>query len=77
VATGLIATQIYSPWSSGPWDLPTLRKAKSPIGVEDGKVVSNSRSTIGTDIIVSKNIFDPERGAGLSREAEANSQAFQ
>jgi hypothetical protein len=77
VAIGLIATQIYSLWSSGPWDLPTLRKAKSPIGVEDGKVVSNSRSTIGTDIIVSKNVFDPERGAGLTREAETNSQSFQ
>jgi hypothetical protein len=77
VTIGLVTTKIYSLWSSGPWDLPTPRKAKSPIGVEDGKVVSNSQSTIGTDIIVSKNIFDPERGAGLTREAETNSQSFQ
>ena len=77
VAIGLLTSKIYSLWSSGPWDLPTPRKAKSPIGVEDGKGVSNSRSTIGTDIIVSKNIFDPERGAGLTREAETNSQSFQ
>jgi hypothetical protein len=77
VAIGLVVTKTYWLWISGPWDLPTSRKAKPPIGVEEGKVVSNSRSTIGTDIIVSKNIFDPERGAGLTREAETNSQSFQ
>ena len=32
---------------------------------------------VGTETIISKNIFDPERGAGFTREAEANSQAFQ
>src|SRR6267142_5218043 len=62
---------------SGPWDLPNPRKAKSPIAVEDAKTVTNPRSVIGTETIISKNIFDPERGAGLTREAEANSQAFQ
>ena len=62
---------------SGPWDLPNPRKAKSPIAVEDAKAVTNPRSVIGTETIISKNIFDPERGAGLTREAEANSQAFQ
>ncbi len=67
----------YWLWMSDPWDLPNPRKAKSPIGVEDAKAVTNPRSIIGTETIVSKNIFDPERGAGLTREAEANSQAFQ
>jgi hypothetical protein len=62
---------------SGPWDLPNPRKAKSPTTVEDAKVVTNPRSIVGTETIVSKNIFDPERGAGQTREAEANSQAFQ
>ncbi len=32
---------------------------------------------VNTDVIVSKNLFDPERGAGATREAEANSLAFQ
>jgi hypothetical protein len=45
--------------------------------VEDSKTVTNPRPTIGTESIISKNIFDPERGAGFTREAEANSQAFQ
>src|SRR5262249_10788768 len=62
---------------SGPWDLPNPRKTKSPIVAEDVKAVATPRSIVGTETIVSKNIFDPERGAGLTREAEANSQAFQ
>jgi hypothetical protein len=32
---------------------------------------------VNTDIIVTKNLFDPERGAGATREAEENSRAFQ
>jgi hypothetical protein len=62
---------------SGPWDLPNPRKAKSPIVGEDGKAVTNPRPTAGTESIISKNVFDPERGAGLTREAETNSQAVQ
>jgi hypothetical protein len=77
VAIGLVLTKTYWLWTSGPWDLPNPRKAKSPIAGEDAKAVANPRPIIGTETIISKNIFDPERGAGLSRETEANSQAFQ
>ncbi len=35
------------------------------------------RPPIGTDAIVTKNLFDPERGAGASRDAEENSRAVQ
>jgi hypothetical protein len=77
VAIGLMVTKTYWLWRSGPWDLPNPGKAKSPIVVEEAKVVTNPRPIIGTETIISKNIFDPERGAGLTREAEANSQAFQ
>jgi hypothetical protein len=72
-----VATKTYWLWVSGPWDLPNPKKAKSPIGVEDAKAVAKPRPIIGTETIISKNIFDPERGAGLTRETEANSQAFQ
>jgi hypothetical protein len=48
-----------------------------PIAVEDAKAITKARPIIGTETIISKNIFDPERGAGLTRETEANSQAFQ
>jgi len=70
-------TKTYWLWTTGPWDLPNPRKAKTPIAVEDAKAVANPRPIIGTQTIISKNIFDPERGAGLTRETEANSQAFQ
>ena len=32
---------------------------------------------VNTEFIVSKNLFDPERGAGATRVAEQNSEAFQ
>ena len=72
-----MVTKTYWLWTTGPWDLPNPRKAKTPIAVEDAKAVANPRPIIGTQTIISKNIFDPERGAGLTRETEANSQAFQ
>ena len=77
VAIGLVVTKTYWLWMSGPWDLPNPRKAKSPASVANDKTVTNSPPRVGTEIIISKNIFDPERGAGLTREAEVNSQAFQ
>jgi len=77
VAIGLVLTKTYWLWTTGPWDLPNPGKAKSPILVEGSKPVTNPPAVIGTETVISKNIFDPERGAGFTREAEANSQAFQ
>ena len=57
--------------------MPNPGKAKAPILVEGSKGVTNPPAMVGTETIVGKNIFDPERGAGFTREAEANSQAFQ
>jgi hypothetical protein len=76
-AIGLVLTKTYWLWMSGSWDLPNPRKAKSPIVGEDAKAVTNPRPTNGTESIISKNVFDPERGAGLTRETETNSQAVQ
>lgn len=77
IAIGLVVTKTYWLWMSGPWDLPNPGKAKSPVSVADNKTATNTPPIVGTDTIISKNIFDPERGAGLTRETEANSQAFQ
>jgi hypothetical protein len=35
------------------------------------------RPPIATDTVIGRNLFDPERGAGASREAEENSRAVQ
>jgi hypothetical protein len=72
-----VLTKTYWLWTTGPWDLPNPGKPKSSILVEGFKGVTNPPAIIGTETIISKNIFDPERGAGFTREAEANSQAFQ
>ena len=77
VATGLVVTKTYWLWVAGTRDLPNPGKSKSPIVVEGSKAVTNPRPIIGIETIISKNLFDPERGAGLTREAESNSQAFQ
>jgi hypothetical protein len=77
VAIGLVLTKIYWLWTSGSWELPSPGKPKASVLVEGSKGVTNPPAIIGTETIISKNIFDPERGAGFTREAEANSQAFQ
>ena len=77
VAIGLVVMKTYRLWISGPWDLPNSRQSKSSTVAEDAKIVGSSRPIIGTETIVSKNIFDPERGAGFTGQTEANSDAFQ
>ena len=48
------------------------------MAVEDqGPGVNAAPPPVSPDIIISKNLFDPERGAGVTREAEFNSRAFQ
>lgn len=43
----------------------------------ENQAAPSPRPPVNTDVIVSKNLFDPERGAGATREAEENSRAFQ
>jgi hypothetical protein len=50
--------------------------AQRPLAVATEPPVSlTPRPPIGTEAIISKNLFDPERGAGASRDAEENSNA--
>jgi len=77
VAIGFVGTEIYWFWKNGPWDLPTRAKAKvSPLMGEE-KLEDKKPPLAGTEIIISKNLFDPERGEGRNREVETNSKAFQ
>jgi hypothetical protein len=62
---------------AGPWDIPNPGRARAPIVAESSKTLTNPPAIVGTETIIGKNIFDPERGAGFTREAESNSQAFQ
>ena len=77
ISTTLVGWRTYSLWKTGPWELPSLGKAK-PIFTSDEKQAEiKPASAVGTESIVNKNLFDPERGAGATRETEANSRSFQ
>ena len=77
VAIGLIAWSGYRSWHEGPWDLPTGSKRRDTAGSAEKPPAPAAKPPVNTDTIVSKNLFDPERGAGATREAEESSRAFQ
>lgn len=76
-ALGLVAWKTYWLWKVGPWNFPVSGQTKLPPAVEKSAPDANLLRTVSTEIIISKNLFDPERGAGATRESEANSKAFQ
>ena len=73
----MIAWNTYASWRAGPWELPTPVKSDSPAPAADKEIPSAARAPASVDTIVSKNLFDPERGAGFTREAEETSRASQ
>jgi hypothetical protein len=76
VAIGFVCWSTYRAWNDDPWILPAPAKAVSlPLSEKPTSVVA--KPAINTDTIVSKNLFDPERGAGATREAEENSRSSQ
>lgn len=76
-AIGLVSWSIYRSWSAGPWDLPGPSRLGPAAATAEKQAAPTPRVPINTDVIVSKNLFDPERGAGATREAEENSRSFQ
>ena len=77
LAIGVVSWSAYRSWKAGPWDLPGPAKSTGAITAADTPAVAVTRPPVNTDVIVSKNLFDPERGAGATREAEESSRAFQ
>jgi len=47
------------------------------VTVEKSEPDASAQRPVNTEIIITKNLFDPERGAGATRESEANSRAVQ
>jgi hypothetical protein len=76
LAVGLIGLRTYLLWSEGPSSVPTTRKSE-PLTVEVESDIQKMLPPTSTDAIINRNLFDPERGAGVTREAEVNSSAFQ
>ncbi len=77
IAIGLIGWSTYRSWQGGPWDTATPTKPVPAATTSEKPVTAASGRPVNTDVIVSKNLFDPERGAGATREAEENSRSSQ
>jgi hypothetical protein len=76
-AAGL-GVKTYLLWKEGPWGLPGPVKPKAVAAPQSPQSSAKPAQTIvGTEIIVSKNVFDPERGASKTKEAEAETRAMQ
>jgi hypothetical protein len=78
IATGLVGWRIYKVWEEEPWSLPQQRTTAAPLALqEEATNLNGTLPLVRPDLIISKNLFDPERGAGATREAEFNSRSFQ
>ena len=72
-----VGAKIYWVWQEGPWDLPDPVRSK-PIAVSSEDAQPKVPASIaGTDVIIAKNLFDPERGASRTKETEADMRAAQ
>ena len=73
-----VGLKIYSVWRQGPWNLPAAVKPK-PLADRAGEKAEagTSPSIVGTDVIIAKNLFDPERGANRTKETEADTRVAQ
>lgn len=78
IAIGLVSWRIYKVWQDEPLSPPQQSKAAVPLTF-DGEQSSDDPTPppVNPETIISKNLFDPERGAGATRVAEFNSQSFQ
>ena len=77
VAIGYISWNIYTSWKQGKWEAPAPSEIAVSTSPAEKPSVLPRRALLNTDAIVTKNLFDPERGAGASREVEENSRAAQ
>src|ERR1043166_1478360 len=68
----------YWLWKEGPWDLPTQMKAKTSSASQPSQSPNKAVAPlVGTEVIIAKNLFDPERGASKTKEAEADTRSMQ
>jgi len=77
VATGFTGERAYRLWLEGPWALPESAPRKPASIAEESKKETTTQQLASTKNIVDKNLFDPERGASRSKEAEVSVAAMQ
>ncbi|HXK28323.1 MAG TPA: hypothetical protein VJ646_08725 [Candidatus Binatia bacterium] len=72
-----MVVKTYLLWHDGPWDLPIPASVSPPAAASTPDVPATQPRAANTDFIISKNLFDPERGASQTKEAETTSRAMQ
>lgn len=72
-----MGVRTYALWQEGPWELPKPAKGNDISPLEEPKTEGQKPQLASTKNIVEKNLFDPERGASRTREAEASTVALQ
>jgi len=73
-----VGLKMYWDWQKGPWDLPgPVQPKRAADSVEEKTPARSAPVTVGTDVIIAKNLFDPERGANRIVDGEADSRAVQ
>ena len=72
-----MVVKTYLLWHDGPWDLPIPANVSPPAPASTPDVPATQPRLAATDFIISKNLFDPERGATQTKEPETNSRAMQ
>ncbi|HEX7227208.1 MAG TPA: hypothetical protein VF353_05475, partial [Candidatus Binatia bacterium] len=61
-----------------PWSLPQQPTTAAPLPLQaESTNVTPTLPPVSPDLIIKKNLFDPERGAGATLVAESNSRSFQ
>jgi len=73
----VVGASTYQLWQAGPWDLPSPAKAKDGAPAPAANEEPPPFQMANTRNIVEKNLFDPERGANRTKEAEASAAAMQ
>jgi hypothetical protein len=67
----------YSLWRDEPAELPMQRQGKAMEPVRVIALEGTPAPLIGTETVIGKNLFDPERGASMTWAAEDSSKSFQ
>lgn len=78
LAIGIIALRTYALWREEPLEPATQAQTKPAELVQKTAAGEKTEAVpLGTDAIVTRNLFDPERGAAMTREVEEGTRPFQ
>lgn len=72
-----MVAQTYLVWKDGSRSLPRNRAGTEQAAIQKAKVEPSPVQVVSTETIVTRNLFDPERGAGRVGNGDSSSLALQ